>query len=682
MGVTLPVVCLTLLLLFIKSNCKETGRWRDSFLSALIIITLLLLLATEVLSLFTALSYWPLLSAWSIIGLTLLAFVVRAGKKISTPILPGLTRTEISMIVVMALVFSAVLLAAILAPPNSWDAMTYHMARVAHWEQNGSVALYPSHVIRQLFMPPLAEYQILHLQILAGSDHYANLVQFFAMVTGAIAVSSIAKLLGGDRRTQILASLIAVTVPTGILTASGAKNDYVVATWIVIFVHAGIKWQKETTLKNGIWAGAALGLALLSKGTAYVYVLPFLLWFGWSGFKKERSGVLRTILVVAAVAIAINGPFYARNMEVFGHPLGTMSEELPSLKPTNDMRTATAFVSNLARNVSLHLATASAPLNTNLQTFMEWLHEDILEIGISDPATTWLIPFFIGSHDIFIQHEAATGAPLHFVLACLLCVTAFFAQRKGSALLSYILCLFVAFALLSFIFKWTPYNVRYHLPLFILLAPFMAMVIGRTGSALFITRILAAILFFQTMPPALMNVNRPLLPLKGPLLELGRKMKPPDVLAGYNAMNLFRAKRRDLYFAAQPAKRGAYLKTVRYLNSVKCRKVGLITDLDNDPSGQAAMEYQLWALLKESGGRSPFRIEHVNVVNESGVKSEERPFAQFDPCAVIKLYEPGSAYGSGKVVKPSTGPLEFNGGMYLKAVGYRFVSIYARDYER
>src|SRR6185436_4583982 len=69
---------------------------------------------------------------------------------------------------------------ALLAPPNNWDSMTYHMPRVAHWAQAGSVAHYPTHILRQLWLGPWAEFGILHLYVLAGGDRLANLVQWLA----------------------------------------------------------------------------------------------------------------------------------------------------------------------------------------------------------------------------------------------------------------------------------------------------------------------------------------------------------------------------------------------------------------------------------------------------------------------------------------------------------------------
>ena len=82
---------------------------------------------------------------------------------------------------------------ALLAPPNTWDSMTYHMPRVAHWSQAGSVAHYPTHILRQLWLGPWARSsRSLHLYLLTGGDRLANLVQWLAFA-GCVAGS-------GDRR--------------------------------------------------------------------------------------------------------------------------------------------------------------------------------------------------------------------------------------------------------------------------------------------------------------------------------------------------------------------------------------------------------------------------------------------------------------------------------------------------
>jgi hypothetical protein len=68
---------------------------------------------------------------------------------------------------------------------------------------------------------PLAEYAIMHFNLLWGSDRFVNFVEFFAMLGSIVGTSLIARQLGAGRRGQALAAIIAATIPEGVLEASG-----------------------------------------------------------------------------------------------------------------------------------------------------------------------------------------------------------------------------------------------------------------------------------------------------------------------------------------------------------------------------------------------------------------------------------------------------------------------------
>ncbi len=107
--------------------------------------------------------------------------------------LPDLSTFDIILLAGCALIATLIALIAWIAPPNSYDSMTYHMPRVMHWIQDRSVAYYPTNMLAQLFLTPGGEFFILHFQVLAGSDRLANLVQWFSMVGSAVGVSLIAR---------------------------------------------------------------------------------------------------------------------------------------------------------------------------------------------------------------------------------------------------------------------------------------------------------------------------------------------------------------------------------------------------------------------------------------------------------------------------------------------------------
>jgi hypothetical protein len=87
----------------------------------------------------------------------------------------------------IAAIGATTLVIALVAAPNTWDSMTYHLPRVAHWAANGSVAHYPTSIDRQLWQPPFGEYLVRLAYVACGGDRLANLPAWLAAIGAAIA---------------------------------------------------------------------------------------------------------------------------------------------------------------------------------------------------------------------------------------------------------------------------------------------------------------------------------------------------------------------------------------------------------------------------------------------------------------------------------------------------------------
>ena len=173
------------------------------------------------------------------------------------------------------------LLSALLYRPNNGDSMVYHMARVAHWLQNASVAPYPTHIARQVAFPPGAEYLILVLQVISNSDRLANLVQFGAWVLIVCAASPLARLFGAEAKVARWGGFLAGVAPMALVQASSTQNDLLAASMgiaIVIacvpFLHLRDRWRAGdlVLLASAICAG------YLVKPTGLVAAFPFCVW--------------------------------------------------------------------------------------------------------------------------------------------------------------------------------------------------------------------------------------------------------------------------------------------------------------------------------------------------------------------------------------------------------------------
>jgi hypothetical protein len=232
--VLLPILALVLLIPILG----RTGRtWRQSVLAAAVVWGVWLTAGTEVLSALRLLSTGSVTAWWTV---TVIILGVAVTTQRCVPIAVGndaSVRTRIPerrLAGGLVFILLTTLTVALVAPPNTFDSMTYHMSRVMHWIENRSVVHYPTHIGRQLYLAPGAEFAILHLQLLTGGDRFANLVQWLGMAGSLVGVSLIARELGGGPFAQLFVAVTAATLPMGILQASSTQNDYVVSFWLAM----------------------------------------------------------------------------------------------------------------------------------------------------------------------------------------------------------------------------------------------------------------------------------------------------------------------------------------------------------------------------------------------------------------------------------------------------------------
>jgi 4-amino-4-deoxy-L-arabinose transferase-like glycosyltransferase len=164
----------------------------------------------------------------------------------------------------------------------------------------------------------------MHLQILSGGDRFANFVQWFSMVGSIIGVSLIAKELGASARGQVFSAVFCATIPMGILQGSSTQNDYVVGFWLVClayYVLLAVKVKNNQT--SLLFIGASLGLAILTKSSAYFYACPFMVWFGLVKLKRLRWKVWKSFFVLSIICFLVNVNHYLRNFYLFGSIIDT-----------------------------------------------------------------------------------------------------------------------------------------------------------------------------------------------------------------------------------------------------------------------------------------------------------------------------------------------------------------------
>jgi hypothetical protein len=282
------------------------------------------------------------------------------------------------------------------------------------WMSNHSVHFYTTPDYNQLILAPWAEFAMMHTELLWGSDRFVNMVEFLSFLFSAIGVSLIAKLLGARPTGQVLAAIVCVTIPEGILEASGPMNTYVVSLWIMATVLFLMLWNEDPSWLNTICVGLSAGLAVFTKGTAYI-VLPFLVlacW--WMGSSAVRIRFLKFSAVFVVLILAINGAHYYRVYQLTGSPLGfPLPSKFPRLEVVVDHVSARETLAGMLRNAALHVVTPSERVNARIDhAFQSALWK--LGVDPNAPGQIYLDGSFHSSH--LSLHEIHAGNPLHFVL--------------------------------------------------------------------------------------------------------------------------------------------------------------------------------------------------------------------------------------------------------------------------
>ena len=289
--------------------------------------------------------------------------------------------------------------------------MTYHMARVSHWIQNQNIRYYPTAIPRQNYSMPLAEYAILHLQILSQGDHYANLVQWVSFIISILAVTLIAKELKVSPRGQWITGALAAALPMAILQSSSTQNDLVVSAFCLSYVYFLSRVIKKGKWENLLFAALSMGLALATKGNSiYIYRRD---WSGdrWANINQQEMGADKNLLyrygIIIVIGLLLNTGIYLRNWNLYQHPLITSNERILVEEVSPKI-----LFANLVRNGAIHL---SSPIESANQ-FVEKSASSLLGSEIDNPESTFQGSNFEISFSI---NEDDAGNGLHLILIAL-----------------------------------------------------------------------------------------------------------------------------------------------------------------------------------------------------------------------------------------------------------------------
>lgn len=558
----------------IVGNNEREPNWRMALIQTTIIWGGYLILGTEILSLFSAITRPALIIMWLLpilAGTMWITIWLRRGKILRLPVVyhrDSWFGFVLDLFVILIMVTTAVI--AFVSPPNSSSAMITQMSRVAHWEQNRSLAHYATGIESQNSSTSGAEQVALNFYILGGSDRAVNFVAWIGFAGVIAAAASLAEVLGANINGQRMAAIFTATLPGAITQASSMVDHIVVAFWVVSSILMLLLYTKVSQKSlNLLLAGIAAALAIVTKATAWIYLWPFGLYA--VVVLRKRLGLWK-MLMWAVFAFSILGLLYGGQITRNQQSYGQFYRPIELAEQMNDFRSWRVMISNISRNAALHADLPFPRADNWLRSNLEKLH-DRLAIDIGDPRTTMAEEFFIPQLN---TSEETSGNPLHaaMIVLSITAVVGMVMLGKGDPdILIYIGALSFSVILFSYFLKWQPSGGQLQLPFFILFAPLLAVLLDWARKTNLET-ILSVILLLYAVPWLLQTAERPIIPADNRTYS----------------RSVFNENRQRLYFATNPEDYKAYWAVTNALKSRGITRIGL----NLTPTSE---EYPFWALM-------------------------------------------------------------------------------------
>ena len=276
------LILICFLLVIINLHQTSELSLRESVIRSYLLLMGFIAALIESLSLFNMITRSWVVVGWILLAVILLGFIFKtlqtrnftfSDLSVKDHLSRIKNRSSFEMItwISIGLILVITLGIALLSPPNNYDFMTYHMSRVSNWIQNQSIKYYTTSIPRQNYSMPFAEYAILNLQLISRSDRFANLVQWISFPMILLMIMEIAAYLKISRRGQLVSVLFAATMPMALLQSTSTQNDLLTAFFCLSFTFFLLRAIRQNDWKVVLFAGLSLGLALYTKGTAYLY---------------------------------------------------------------------------------------------------------------------------------------------------------------------------------------------------------------------------------------------------------------------------------------------------------------------------------------------------------------------------------------------------------------------------
>jgi len=299
-------------------------RVLDGYLAA-VWITILAASALSSLELLHAIGGWACAAAATAVVIRAIPAAKPDEAARSSSVLPGASRSVLLVLIAsaaIAVVCNLVLIAG--TAPASWDALSYHLPRLALSLQRHSFDVGPVNFWAQQAHPIGGTALLAAASVLSGHSERALAIwQMAGWAVAAVSVYAIARDTGSSSNESLSAALLFGLLPQAIVQAPTAGNDMVLAALTGIAVQALLAYLAHGHGRDAVRLTLACGAGFAIKLSFVCQLAMLIALAALVVVARRRFRAAPAVAAAVGIAIAIAAPFgYIANVRRWGTIVG------------------------------------------------------------------------------------------------------------------------------------------------------------------------------------------------------------------------------------------------------------------------------------------------------------------------------------------------------------------------
>ena len=233
------------------------------------------------------------------------------------------------MIVVVVSIAALNLTILVQAAPHNYDSMTYRLARMAYYLQQGNLNYYPANFWAQVVMAKNSALLLIYSYLMSfRNENMTQLVQYISYWVAVCSVYGIARKTGSSRTHSVFAALVSALLVGWLLESITTQNDMLVAAYTGAVIYFLFAFRETGQRKYLALAALGIGLSFGASAKSFFPLPSVLIVAGYVLMSvdtlRERLrslGYLAASVIFAASLFSLPAG-YVDNLQNFGNPIG------------------------------------------------------------------------------------------------------------------------------------------------------------------------------------------------------------------------------------------------------------------------------------------------------------------------------------------------------------------------